>query len=64
MTRTWTSLMVQWVRLCFPLQWAGSIPGQGTKIPHALLQGQNKIKTLTFILNFLVLMAVDAGANS
>ena len=29
------SLMVQWLTLCFQARGAGSIPGWGTKIPHA-----------------------------
>ena len=29
--------MVQWLRLCAPIaEGIGSIPGQGTKIPHAV----------------------------
>ena len=41
----WTSLVVQWLRLCTST--AGdlrSIPGQGTKIPHTLQHGQKKKK--------------------
>ena len=30
--------------LCFQCRGAGSIPGRGTKIPHAVGHGQNKIK--------------------
>ena len=31
-----TSVVVQWLRLCTPsAEGTGSIPGQGTKIPHA-----------------------------
>ena len=37
-----TSLAVKWLRLCASTaRGAGSIPGQGTKIPHALCYGQN-----------------------
>ena len=36
-----TSLAVKWLRLCASnARDAGSIPGQGTKIPHATQQGQ------------------------
>ena len=32
-----TSLAVQWLRLCVPkAEGTSSIPGQGTKIPHAV----------------------------
>ena len=35
--------MVQWLRLRASNAWGvGSIPGQGTKIPHATRHGQNK----------------------
>ena len=31
-----TSMVVQWLRIRLPMQaMGGSIPGQGTKIPHA-----------------------------
>ena len=44
----WTSLMVQWLRLCIPKAGdPGSIPGQGTRshiqqlsIPHAEIKNQ------------------------
>ena len=37
-----TSLAVQWLRLCpSNAGGKGSIPGQGTKIPHAVQRGQN-----------------------
>ena len=46
----WTSPVVQWLRLCLPMQ--GStvlIPGQGTKIPYAAQWGQKlKIKNVFF----------------
>ena len=36
-----TSLVVQWLRLCAPnAGGVGSIPGKGTKIPHATQHGQ------------------------
>ena len=39
-----TSLVAQWVRLRAPNAGGpGSIPGQGTKIPHAMPCGQKKI---------------------
>ena len=39
---TWDSLVVQWLRLCTSKAGAtGSIPGWGTKIPHATWHGQN-----------------------
>ena len=42
--RTGTSLAVQWLRLrASTARGMGSIPGQGTKIPHATWHGQ-KIK--------------------
>ena len=38
-----TSLAVQWLRLhASDAGGAGSIPGQGTKIPHAARRGQKK----------------------
>ena len=38
-----TSLAVQWLRLCAPnAGGTGSIPGRGTKIPHAAWCSQNK----------------------
>ena len=38
-----TSLAVQWLRLHTPnVGGTGSIPGQGTKVPHATQRGQNK----------------------
>ena len=38
-----TSLSVQWLRLCaYNAGGAGSIPGRGTKIPHAAGRGQKK----------------------
>ena len=40
-----TSLAVQWLRLhATTAGGTGSIPGQGTKIPHATWQGQKKKK--------------------
>ena len=37
----WTCLVVQWLRLCtFNAEGIGSIPGQGTKIPHVTWCGQ------------------------
>ena len=30
-----TSLVVQWLRICLPMQGMCSILGQGIKIPHA-----------------------------
>ena len=40
-TRTGTSLVVQWLRLCASnAEGVGLIPGQGTKIPHAMHCGQ------------------------
>ena len=32
------SLVVHWLRILLPMQDADSIPGQGTKIPHAVEQ--------------------------
>ena len=40
-----TSLVVQWLRFCASnARSAGSIPGWGTKIPHAVQHGQKKKK--------------------
>ena len=40
-----TSLVVQWLRLCASNSGGtGSIPGQGTKSPHAAWHGQKKKK--------------------
>ena len=37
------SLVVQWLGLrAFTAEGSGSIPGQGTKIPQAVWQGQKK----------------------
>ena len=48
-TGTGTSLAVQWLRCCTSTaRGAGSIPGQGNKIPHVMWWGQNK-KTGTAI---------------
>ena len=34
-----TSLVIQWLRICLPVQRnSGSIPGQGTRSPHAIEQ--------------------------
>ena len=38
--RAGTSLVIQWLRLCLPMQGAGSIPCWETKIPHAVRYGQ------------------------
>ena len=45
-----TSLAVQWLRLCAPNAGGmGSIPGQGTKIPHVAWHSlKNKKKILNF----------------
>ena len=42
--KTWgASLVVPWLRLCtFNSEAAGSVPGQGTRISHAMQRGQNK----------------------
>ena len=40
-----TSLVVQWLRLCISTaEGAGSIPGRGTKIPHAAWHSKKKRK--------------------
>ena len=45
-----TSLVVQWLRLCASAAGGkGLIPGQGTKIPHAIacdLEGKKKTKQI------------------
>ena len=53
------SLAVQWLRLCASSAGgAGSIPGRGTKIPHAVQHGQilksnkNKNKNIFFDKTF------------
>ena len=36
--------MVQWLRFCISNAWdEGSIPGQGTKVPHAMWCSQKRI---------------------
>ena len=41
-----TSLVVQGLRLCTSnVGGTGSVPGRGTKIPHAMWHSQKKIKT-------------------
>ena len=43
-----TSLVVQWLRLCASAARAvGSIPGRGTKIPHAAWHGQKNKKEVS-----------------
>ena len=43
MQKCWTSLVVQWLRLCASTAGGlGLIPGQGTKIPHATWHNQKK----------------------
>ena len=45
-----SSLAVQWLGLCTPTaKVPGSIPGQGTKIPHVMRCGQKKKKEITFL---------------
>ena len=47
--------MVQWLRLCTSTaEHAVSIPSQGTKIPHAMLCSQNKIKLKKIFLKSTV----------
>ena len=42
-----TSLVVQWLILCFSnAGGTGSIPGWGTKIPHAMQHSQKKKKKI------------------
>ena len=51
-----TSLAFQWLRLCASdAERAGLIPGQGTKIPHAVQHRQKKKKILGFTSNISVL---------
>ena len=39
----WTFLAVQWLRLCSSTaEGVGMIPGQGTKVPHAVQHGQKE----------------------
>ena len=48
--------MVQWLGLCaFTTEGAGSIPGQGTKIPQAAAQPKKKGKEI----GFFVLKSID-----
>ena len=49
-----TSLVVQWLRLCAPNAGGmGSIPGLGTKIPHAVWCSQKKEKKIFLNITFL-----------
>ena len=49
--------MVQWLRLCASNAGGmGSIPGQGTKIPHTIQCGQKKEKQ-TLAMNVYVIEA-------
>ena len=51
-----TSLAVQWLRLHAPnAQGIGSIPGWGTKIPHAVLCGQKKKKKRIKIFGYYII---------
>ena len=52
-----TSLAVQWLRLCTSTAGGtGSIPGQGTKIPHAMQCNQKKKKKVAMINMLRTLM--------
>ena len=45
MVKMWTSLAVQWLRLgASNAGGMGSIPGWGTKIPHAVSWPKKKVK--------------------
>ena len=45
----WTSLVVQWLNLCFPTAEAAvSVAGQETKILHAAQHGQKKKDEIYF----------------
>ena len=45
---SWTFLVVQWLRLHISTsRGTGSIPGQGTKIPHTAQRGKRKKKSLS-----------------
>ena len=45
MTQVGTSLAVQWLGLCLPMQGGmGLIPGQGAKIPHASWPESQNVK--------------------
>ena len=45
-----TSIAVLWLKLCaFTEGGMGLIPSLGTKIPHAILQGQNKLYKIFFL---------------
>ena len=47
MREGWTSLAVQWLRFCASIEVSmGSIPGQGTKIPHAMWPKKKKSNTI------------------
>ena len=51
---TGTSLAVQGLRLhASNAEGMGLIPGQGTKIPHALRQGQNKQKNTRITIIYI-----------
>ena len=48
-----TSLVVQWLRLCLPMQWGrGSIPGLGARIPHASWPKKQNIKQKQYCNKF------------
>ena len=47
-----TSLVVQWLRFTFQFGGVGSIPSQGTKIPHALWLAKQNIKQNAYCNRF------------
>ena len=56
--------MVQWLRLCASNgEGTGSIPGRGTKIPHATWRSQNFFKFLKKIHNTDALNADEDVEN-
>ena len=57
-----TSLAVQWLRL-HTFKAVGSIPGQGTKIQHAMRRGQKQTKKQKSVLFISFLPGVGDGCR-
>ena len=47
--------------LCFQCRGIGSIPGQGTKIPHAVLHSQKKMPDSNTVTKIIMTMADTYG---
>ena len=50
--------MVQWLRLCLPMQQTGSIPSLGAKIPHASQSKKQNIRQKQYFNNSIKTLKV------